>query len=430
MTLIDLFLTAVGAMRTNVLRTFLMMLGIVIGVGAVIVLTAATEGAQQGVSDRIRGLGSDLLFVRPGAQRSAGGIASLPGLGPSLFYEDAVAIGDARLPYIDGIASHTAAGGGVGLISVAQVIYRGQNAATVLIGTEPSYQTVRDHYVERGRFISEDDVTKKALVVVLGANVAKNVFGNEDPVGQSVRVFAGLNARFGAGFNFTVIGVMEPKGASGAGDEDDRVFVPLPSFQARVPLIRNARGLTNVSQITIKLADRSKATQAKEDIGILLKDRHASAEADFTIETQGEILETATAVDRSLGVLVASIASIALVVGGICIMAIMLISVTERTREIGIRKAIGAKRTDILLQFLIESLLVTMLGGAIGVGGGYLVTVLAEAFDIGGSGTKYVITPQWVMVGLGVSAVTGVVAGVYPAWLASRLDPIEALRHE
>jgi len=429
-TLVDLFLTAVGAMRTNVLRTFLMMLGIVIGVGAVIVLTAATEGAQQGVSERIRGLGSDLLFVRPGAQRSAGGIASLPGLGPSLFYEDAVAIGDARLPYIDGITAHTAAGGGAGLISVAQVIYRGQNAATVLIGTEPSYQFVRDHYVERGRFISEDDVTKKALVVVLGANVAENVFGNEDPIGESVRVFAGLNARFGAGFNFVVIGVMEPKGASGAGDEDDRVFVPLPSFQARVPLIRNARGLTNVSQITIKLADRSKAAQAKEDIGILLKDRHESAEADFTIETQGEILETATAVDRSLGVLVASIASIALVVGGICIMAIMLISVTERTREIGIRKAIGAKRTDILLQFLIESLLVTMLGGAIGVGGGYLVTVLAEAFDIGGSGTKYVITPQWVMVGLGVSAVTGVVAGVYPAWLASRLDPIEALRHE
>lgn len=430
MTLIDLFLTAVGAMRTNVLRTFLMMLGIVIGVGAVIVLTAATEGAQQGVSDRIRGLGSDLLFVRPGAQRSQGGAAALPGLGPSLFYEDAIAIGDAGLPYIDGITAHTSAGGGTGFVSLAQVIYRGQNAAVVLIGTEPSYQTVRDHYVTRGRFISEDDVTKKGLVVVLGSNIAEKVFPTEDPIGQTVRVFAGINARFGVGFNFTVIGVMEPKGTSGTGGEDDRVFVPLPSFQARVPFLRNAKGYTNVSQISIKLSDRGAADKAKEDIGILLKDRHESAEADFTIETQGEILETATAVDRSLGVLVASIASIALVVGGICIMAIMLISVTERTREIGIRKAIGAKRTDILLQFLIESLLVTMLGGAIGVGGGYLVTVLAEAFDIGGSGTKYVITPQWVLVGLGVSAITGVVAGVYPAWLASRLDPIEALRHE
>ncbi len=430
MTLIELFLTSVAAMRTNVLRTFLMMLGIVIGVGAVIVLTAATEGAQQGVSERIRGLGSDLLFVRPGAARAQGGAAALPGLGPSLFYEDAIAIGDAGLPYIDGITAHTSAGGGTGFVSLAQVIYRGQNAAVVLIGTEPSYQTVRDHYVTRGRFISEDDVTKKGLVVVLGSNIAEKVFPTEDPIGQSVRVFAGINARFGVGFNFTVIGVMEPKGTSGTGGEDDRVFVPLPSFQARVPFLRNAKGYTNVSQISIKLSDRGAADKAKEDIGILLKDRHESAEADFTIETQGEILETATAVDRSLGVLVASIASIALVVGGICIMAIMLISVTERTREIGIRKALGAKRIDILLQFLIESLLVTLVGGAIGVGGGYLVTVLAEAFDIGGSGTKYVITPQWVLVGLGVSAVTGVVAGVYPAWLASRLDPIEALRHE
>ena len=430
MTLIELFLTSVAAMRTNVLRTFLMMLGIVIGVGAVIVLTAATEGAQQGVSERIRGLGSDLLFVRPGAARAQGGAAALPGLGPSLFYEDAIAIGDAGLPYIDGIAASTAVGGGTGFVSVAQVIYRGQNAATVLVGTEASYQTVRDHYVTRGRFVSEDDVTKKALVVVLGSNIAERVFPTEDPIGQTVRLFAGVSARFGVGFNFMVIGVMEPKGTSGTGGEDDRVFVPLPSIQARVPFLRNAKGYTNVTQISIKLSDRGAADKAKEDIGILLKDRHESAEADFTIETQGEILETATAVDRSLGVLVASIASIALVVGGICIMAIMLISVTERTREIGIRKALGAKRIDILLQFLIESLLVTLVGGAIGVGGGYLVTVLAEAFDIGGSGTKYVITPQWVLVGLGVSAVTGVVAGVYPAWLASRLDPIEALRHE
>ena len=430
MTLIELFFTSVAAMRTNVLRTFLMMLGIVIGVGAVIVLTAATEGAQQGVSDRIRGLGSDLMFVRPGAARAQGGASALPGLGPSLFYEDAIAIGDAGLPYIDGITAHTSAGGGTGFVSLAQVIYRGQNAAVVLIGTEPSYQTVRDHYVTSGRFISEDDVTKKGLVVVLGSNIAEKVFPNEDAIGQTVRVFAGISAAFGVGFNFTVIGVMEPKGETGTGGEDDRVFVPLPSFQARVPFLRNAKGYTNVSQISIKLSDRGAAEEAKDAISILLKDRHESADADFTIETQGEILETATAVDRSLGVLVASIASIALVVGGICIMAIMLISVTERTREIGIRKALGAKRIDILLQFLIESLLVTVVGGAIGVGGGYLVTVLAESFDIGGSGTKYVITPQWVLVGLGVSAVTGVIAGVYPAWLASRLDPIEALRHE
>ncbi len=429
MTIIDLFLTSVTAMRTNLLRTFLTMLGIIIGVGAVIVLTAATEGAQQGIGERIRGLGSDLLFVRPGASES-GGVSSLPGMGPSLFNEDAVAIGDARLDYIDGIASTSSVGGGVGFIAFAQVIYKGENAATVLVGTEPSYQPVRDHYVTSGRFISEDDVTKKSLVVVLGPNIARKLFPNEDPVGQSVRVYAGLNAQFGAGFNFTVIGVMEAKGASGTGDEDDRVFVPLPSFQARIPFIRNPRGLTNVGQINIKLADRGKADQAKDDISVILRDLHESAEDDFTIETQGEVLQTATDVDRELQVLVFSIALIALIVGGIGIMNIMLVSVTERTREIGIRKAIGAKRTDILFQFLFEALLVTMLGGALGVGGGYLATELAASWDVGGSDTKYLVTSQWVFVGLIVSAVTGVIAGVYPAWRASRLDPLEALRHE
>jgi putative ABC transport system permease protein len=282
--------------------------------------------------------------------------------------------------------------------------------------------------VLKGRFISEDDVTKKALVVVLGSNIAQKLFPGEDPVGKSVRVFAGLNAQLGAGFNFTVIGVMESKGAGGTGDEDDRVFVPLPSFQARVPIIRNARGLTNVSLINIKLADRSKADQAKEDLAIILRDRHG--EDDFTIETQTEVLATATDVDRELQVLVFSIALIALIVGGIGIMNIMLVSVTERTREIGIRKALGAKRADILFQFLLEALMVTMLGGALGVGGGYLATEIAARWDIGGSDTKYVVTSQWVFVGLAVSAVTGVIAGVYPAWRASRLDPIEALRHE
>jgi putative ABC transport system permease protein len=425
MTIVDLFLTAAAAMRTNLLRTFLTMLGIIIGVGAVIVLTAATEGAQQGIGQRIRGLGSDLMFIKPGTGQQ-GGITQL--FNQSLFYEDAIAIGDARLDYVDGIASTTTAGGGVGIIGYAQVIYQGENAPTVLVGTEPSYQPVRDHYVSRGRFLSEDDVTKKALVVVLGSNIAQKLFPSEDPVGKSVRVFAGLNAQLGAGFNFTVIGVMESKGAGGTGDEDDRVFVPLPSFQARVPIIRNPRGLTNVSLINIKLGDRGKAEQAKDDLSIILRDRHG--EDDFTIETQTEVLATATDVDRELQVLVFSIALIALIVGGIGIMNIMLVSVTERTREIGIRKAIGAKRTNILFQFLIEALLVTMLGGALGVGGGYLATEIADHWNIGGSDTKYLVTSQWVLVGLVVSAVTGVIAGVYPAWRASRLDPIEALRHE
>ncbi len=427
MTIIDIFLSAVTALRTNVLRTFLTMLGIIIGVGAVIVLTAASEGAQQGVGERIRGLGSNLMFVRPGAPDAPGG-SGLPGTGPSLFHEDALAIAAKEMPYIEGIASQGTAGGPGSLIQV-QAIYRGESVGTTLIGTEPAYQSVRDFYVERGRFLSQDDVTKKALVVVLGADMARDLFGDDDPIGESVRLFAGVG-RFGVGFNFTVIGVMEPKGSSAVGGEDGFVFVPLPAFQARVAFIRNPRGFTNVSQINIKLTDRNKAEEAKVAIGNVLRVEHEVTEDDFTVQTQSEILATATEVERSLQVLVLSIALISLVVGGLGIMNIMLVSVTERTREIGIRKAIGAKRVDILLQFLVEAFLVTLMGGAIGVLGGYAATQIALAFEIGGPDTKYSVTPFWVLVGLLVSAITGIVAGVYPAWSASRLDPIEALRHE
>ncbi|HEY8171524.1 MAG TPA: FtsX-like permease family protein, partial [Dehalococcoidia bacterium] len=300
---------------------------------------------------------------------------------------------------------------------------------TILVGTESNYQSVRGFYVAQGRFISEDDITKKALVVVLGSGIKQDLFGDEDPVGESVRLFAGVG-QFGVGFNFTVVGVMEPKGASAVADEDSLVFVPLPSFQARVAFIRNPKGFTNISQINIKLADRSKSAEAKEAIGSILRGRHAVETDDFNIQTQSEILSTATAVDRALQVLVVSIALISLVVGGLGIMNIMLVSVTERTREIGIRKAIGAKRMDILMQFLVEAFLVTLLGGVLGVVGGYIATQVADGFDIGGADNHYDVTPYWVLVGLLVSAATGILAGVYPAWRASSLDPIDALRHE
>jgi putative ABC transport system permease protein len=443
MTLIDLFLTSLSAMKTNLLRTFLTMLGIIIGVGAVIILTAATEGAQQGISDRIGRLGRDLLFIHPRATQGSSPISSL--LGPSLFLEDQIAIDEARYPYIEGITSLTIAGNGT-QIPISRAIYRGLNVNAALIGSEPSYQDVKNHYVESGRFISEDDVTKKALVVVLGPNIAERLFGTEDPIGQTIRVQAGLTEAFSIGFSFTVIGVMEKRGAAGTGDEDDRIFVPLPSFQARIPFLRHPKGYTSVNQIHIRLTDGSMAEQAKEDISIILRERHDTAEQDFQIETQSEILGTATDIDREFGILVFSIALIALIVGGIGIMNIMLVSVTERTREIGIRKAIGARRTDILMQFLTEAILVTIVGGALGVGAGvgiaraldtgidfgFPLNVLVWSGDVSiDSGDKnYLVTPLWIVVGLIVSAATGVIAGVYPAWSASRLDPIEALRHE
>ena len=431
MSLLDVFITALVALRSNFLRTLLTMLGIIIGIASVIALTAAGEGAQQGVAYRIRGLGSNLMFVRPYSAQPAGGLASvLPGAGPSLFYEDANAIAAANIPGIDSIASQTVVGLSGDFIQ-AKVIYRSQNIKTTLVGTEPSYQQVRDFYVASGRFLSEDDVSKKGLVVVLGAGIAQDIFGDKDPIGETVGIFAGPSAQFGVRFSFTVVGVMEKKGASAQGNQDDQVFVPLPSFQARVAFIRNARGYTNVQQINIKVADQKAEASVKLAIADVLRKQHnVINEDDFQIQSQSDVLSTATSVDRTLQVLLVSIAIIALVVGGIGIMNIMLVSVSERTREIGIRKAVGAKRLDILMQFVIEALVVTTIGGAIGVLAGVGAIEFAKYFEIGGSDTKYLITPFWVGMGLSMSAVTGLVFGVYPAWRASRLDPIEALRRE
>jgi putative ABC transport system permease protein len=431
MSIVDVFLTALTAMRTNFLRTLLTMLGIIIGIAAVITGTAAGEGAQQGVTERISGLGSNLMFIRPYSPDSGG--VNIPGLGPSLFWEDAQEISAAELPSIEAIAAQGTVGAPGDLIQ-AQAIYRGQNISTLMVGTEPSYQQVRNFYVADGRFISQDDLDKKALVVVIGTAVRDKLFGDKDPMGEQIRIFAGVSSRFGIGFNFTIIGVMEQRGGTSGADEDNQILVPLPSFQARLPQgFRNARGYTNINQINVRIADGANEEAAKLDIASVLRTSRniqPGAEDDFQIQSQKDILSTATAVEESFQILIASIALIALIVGGIGIMNIMLVSVTERTREIGIRKAVGARQFDILLQFLLEALIVTIIGGALGVLAAYGATMIAERFDIGGSDTNYAITAQWVMLGLAVSAVTGIIAGVYPAWRASRLDPIEALRHE
>ena len=439
----DVILTALIALRSNILRTLLTMLGIIIGISAVIALTAAGQGAQKGVTDRIKGLGSNLMFIQPGTQQTNTGLR-LPGQGPGLFLEDARAIDSAQIDGIDGVASQaTAPSPGIPFGGTA--IYRGQNFATTLVGTETSYQYVRDFYVSEGRFITEDDITKKSLVVVLGAKVKDQLFGDKDPIGESMRLTVGPGGAFSVGFNFTVVGVMEEKGSTSSTDQDNVVITPLPSFQARIPFIRNPRGLTNVSQVNIKVTNRGKAAQVKQEVTDLLRKRHNLAEGtdnDFTIQSQSDVLSTATAVDRTLSVLLVSIALISLVVGGIGIMNIMLVSVSERTREIGIRKAVGAKRRDILMQFIIEALVVTTFGGLLGVGVGLGITqllqhdvdvyvnLLVTSFRITVDGSDYVITPKWILVGLAMSAATGLVFGVYPAWRAARLDPIEALRRE
>jgi putative ABC transport system permease protein len=398
------------------------MLGIIIGVSAVITLMAVGQGAQKGVTERIQGLGSNLLFIRPGeveTSNAAQAISQSQAL--TLVDTDAYAMDDPeRFPYIEGVAPQ--------VTFDAQVIAGPNNTRTMITGTTPDYQFVRDFYVEQGQFITYDDVTRKGLVAVLGSRVAKDLFGESNPIGRTIRLAVGPGGIIS--FTFRVTGVMEPRGATATGDEDDLVFIPLPTMQARIPFLRNPQGLSNVMQISVKVSDGGQFERAEKEIAELLRERHKVKEDDFTIRTQEDLIATATDVADTLTILLGSIAGISLLVGGIGIMNIMLVSVTERTREIGIRKAVGATRRDIMMQFLVEALTVTMLGGGIGVAFGITLAKIADGQTIGDEDIRTVISPLAVILAFGVSAAIGIFFGLYPAFRASRLNPIEALRHE
>jgi len=418
MNILDTMGTALQALTANKLRSSLTMLGIVIGVGAVIALMAVGQGAQQDITQRIRGLGTNLLFIRPASVETGGGFE---GEALTLVDTDAEAIDDPeRFLYIDGVTAQT-------ITFTATYVYRGKAVRAPSIGVNPNYQYVREFYVQKGSFITEADVARKGLVAVLGSRTAEELFGDKDPVGEVMRLSVGAG-RFSINFTFRVVGVMEPKGATSTGDEDDLVFLPLPTMQARIPFLRNPQGLSNIAQITVRLRDRKYMEQAKEDIKQLLLDRHG--QEDFVIRSQEDLVSTVTDVSQTLTILLGSIAGISLVVGGIGIMNIMLVSVTERTREIGIRKAVGARRRDIMTQFMIEALTVTLLGGAVGIILGMGAAELANGRTVGDRTVSTLVTPFSVIVAFGVSAVVGLFFGIYPAFSASRLNPIEALHHE
>jgi putative ABC transport system permease protein len=424
MSLFDTIPIAIRALAANKLRSSLTMLGIIIGVGAVIALMAAGQGAQKGITDRIKGLGSNLLFIRPGKSEDEGPTTANP-LGGTVFTlvdTDGDAINNPdRFPYVESVTSQ--------VFFEARLSAGAQNMTTNITGVTPDYQFTRNHYVATGRFISDDDVTRKGLVAVLGANVAETLFGDVDPIGRTVRLTVGA-ARIYFSFSFMVVGVMERQGATATGDEDDLMIIPLPTMQARIPFIRNPKGLSNVHQITIKVTDASKFAQAKEEIAALLRERHNVTKDDFTIRSQEDLVATVSEVSKTLTILLGSIAGISLIVGGIGIMNIMLVSVTERTREIGIRKALGAKRRDILYQFVVEAVTVTMWGGIVGIFLGILAARLADGQHVMGRDLHATVTPFSIIVAFSVSAVIGLFFGIYPAYNASRLNPIEALRHE
>ncbi len=401
---------AVAALRVNALRSVLTMLGIIIGVGAVITMVAVGAGAQARVAEQIQSLGSNLLIVLSGAITS-GGVRLGSGSQLTLTEDDAWAM-QREVASIQ-VAAPTVRG-------TAQVVYVNLNWTTVIQGVTPEYLEVREWAAAAGKPFTQEDVDGATKVALLGQTVALNLFADADPLGQIIRI---------KHVPFTVVGVLDRKGQSTQGqDQDDVILIPLSTAKKKVLGVSQANARA-VGVILVKARDTGATKDAEPEIGALLRQRHhlqRGQDDDFGIRNLSEILESQEAASRVLTLLLAAIASVSLLVGGIGIMNIMLVSVTERTREIGLRMAVGARSRDILTQFLVEAVILSLIGGAIGVGLG-----VASAYGIAYFAQwPTLIQPEAILVAVGFAGAVGVFFGFYPARKASRLDPIEALRYE
>ena len=396
---------ALRALNRNKIRSFLTALGIIIGVGAVIAMTSIGEGAKTDVEDRFNSMGTNLLFVRSGS-RSFRGVHGGSGSTQNLTPADAEAIKKAdAVEYISPNVS-----------TRAQVIYGNKNWNTSIQGVGAQYPEVRNWQAKEGIFFDENQVKSSQKICVLGSEVNENLFEGADPIGQIIRI---------KNVPFTVIGVLESKGeAGGYMNRDDQILVPYTTAQRRL-----TGRIDRVQSIDVSAVSAARTAEAKEQIAEIMRIRHKlapGAEDDFNITDMSEIAEGAAETTKTMTFLLAGIAAVSLLVGGIGIMNIMLVSVTERIREIGIRMSVGAREIDILLQFLTEAIVLSVLGGILGVvlgiAGSNLMSTIA--------GWNTVVSNFFVVLAFLVSALIGVFFGFYPAWKASRLDPIEALRFE
>jgi len=409
MTHLEALRSAFEALRVNPLRSVLTMLGIIIGVGAVIAMVAVGSGARAVVMEQIRSLGSNLFIIVSGTVTS-GGVRMGTGSGQRLTEDDAAAL-EREIPSI-AVAAPVSRG-------TAQLVTGNANWSTVVLGTTASYLDARDWELAAGRRFTGEEQARAEKVVLLGVSVVQNLYGDSDPLGQTLRI---------KNVPFTVIGVLDRKGQSTSGqDQDDIVLMPLSTAKNRV-LGYSRASARAVGAIMVKVADGIEMAEAEPEIRALLRQRHrlqAGQDDDFWMRNLSEVAATREASSRTLALLLAAVAGVSLVVGGIGIMNIMLVSVTERTREIGLRLAVGARKRDILGQFLIEATVLSAIGGLIGVVGGVAAAFVTARI----AGWPTLIEPEVILLAVGFSAAVGVTFGLYPAGRAARLDPIEALRH-
>ena len=399
---------AFRALRVNKMRSGLTMLGIIIGVAAVIAMVAVGAGASSKIAEQISSMGSNLLIILPGATTS-GGVRMGAGTQPTLTMGDAEAI-MRECPAVEAVApTHN---------GVAQVVYSHMNWSTGVVGTTPSYLYIREWQLAGGRTFTAQDVKSATKAALVGRTVVENLFGDEDPVGKVIRI---------QNLPFTVLGVLAEKGQDARGhDQDDTIMIPITTAQKKLFGVQFP-GMVRI--ITVKAKSIQDLAAAERQITELLKQRHRigpKQDNDFTVRNLTQFMQAREESSKVMTLLLGAIASVSLLVGGIGIMNIMLVSVTERTREIGIRMAIGAKTWDIRLQFLIEALALSLLGGIIGI----VIGVSASTIISRASGWPVIVSPLSVLLAFGFSGIVGMFFGFYPAYKASLLNPIDALRYE